>query len=127
MLHRLRLAADNDALVSASFAICGLKAPQAVGDHMASGASALAAHSVIASLVNPATRDMRIKCGRPSFVVCTAATKGALLGDPRPRFSPVHSPPRYASSTSTRTSSLRVSSRRYIVCNSLCLISQAVL
>ena len=63
----------------------------------------------------------------PSGVVLTAATNGVFPGAPRPRLPPDRSPPRQASSISTRPVNRLVASRSIIACCSLCLIIQAVL
>src|ERR1700710_64761 len=48
------------------------------------------------------TRRSFRRTGLPSGVVSTAATNGVLPGAPRPRLPPERSPPREASSVSTR-------------------------
>src|SRR6185295_2411507 len=64
-------------------------------------ASDLAANLSTASLVNEhCTKHARTGC--PASVVCTAAMKGTLFSQPRPALPPESSPPRYASSISTR-------------------------
>src|SRR6185295_5218382 len=89
-------------------------------------ASDLAANLSTASLVNEhCTKHARTGC--PASVVCTAAMKGTLFSQPRPALPPESSPPRYASSISTRPLSWRVSSRTRMTSITLCLSSQAVL
>jgi hypothetical protein len=61
----------------------------------------VAMNSFMASLVN-GRADRQARCARPSSVVRTATTKGTLFSEPRPALPPLRSPPRYASSTSTR-------------------------
>src|SRR4051794_19669531 len=57
-------------------------------------------------LRKPLTTLSRSRFGLRSAVVSTAATNGVLPAAPRPRLPPGRSPPRWASSTSTRPESL---------------------
>src|SRR4051795_1985614 len=57
-------------------------------------------------LRKPFTTLSRSRLGLRSAVVSTAATIGVLPAAPRPRLPPDRSPPRWASSTSTRPESL---------------------
>src|SRR3954447_1483634 len=78
-------------------------------------------------LRKPLTTLSRSRRGLLSSVVSTAATIGVLPAAPRPRLPPWRSPPRQASSTSTRPeSSGFAASRAAIARISLCFISQAV-
>src|SRR3954470_23388700 len=78
-------------------------------------------------LRKPLTTLSRSRRGLLSSVVSTAATIGVLPAAPRPRLPPWRSPPRYASSISTRPSSLGFAASRSAIARiSLCFISQAV-
>src|SRR3954467_1888438 len=78
-------------------------------------------------LRKPLTPPSRNRLGLRSAVVSTAATIGVLPAAPRPRLPPGRSPPREASSTSTRPASLGLSASRAPIARiSLCLISHAV-
>ena len=64
--------------------------------------------------------------GRPSGLVGTAATNGVLPGAPRPRLPPERTPPRWASSISTRPDGGFSPSRRAITAMIFRFIVQAV-
>src|SRR3954451_23933052 len=91
------------------------------------GAKSRFASLSISRLRKPFTTLSRSRLGRLSGVVSTAATIGVLPAAPRPRLPPGRSPPRWASSTSTRPASFGFSASRAAIARiSLCFISQAV-
>src|ERR1035437_2277671 len=63
--------------------------------------------------------------GCPFSLTDTAATKGVLFGEPRPRLPPRYSPPQYTSSSWMTPDSGLLSSRSFITCISFCLMLQA--
>ncbi len=81
-----------------------VEAFQTVGNHLAAGARCRPAQSAMCDFRKPLTPLSLMRGGRPSSVVCTAATNGVLPSAPRPRLPPLRSPPRSASSRGTRPS-----------------------
>ncbi len=85
------------------------------------------AHFLIHCPLNPGTTFSLIWSGSQFSVVDTAATKGVLFSDPRPRFPPACSPPQYASSISTLPESFLRLFRSCMTCCNLCFTVNAVL
>ena len=70
------------------------EAAEAVADHLAGEIQAALGEALDSTAAEAVTRRSFSRTGLPSGVVSTAARKGVLPGEPRPRLPPERSPPR---------------------------------